>query len=137
MGEEEVEPSDGNQCWEKLIAGNKLFHEGNLLSYISNIGREILPSVRQLTSKGQHPYVTIICCSDSRCSPELIFTEGIGLVFVVRVAGNVVDKTSLGSVEYGIEHCKTKLLLVMGHKNCGAVQASLAESRKRQRGNLN
>jgi len=104
----------------------------NLLSFIANIGHEILPEVRENTARGQHPYVTVISCSDSRCSPELIFTEGIGLLFVVRVAGNIIDKSTLGSIEYGIEHCKTKLLLVLGHQQCGAVIAALGQSRARQ-----
>jgi len=72
---------------------------------------------------GQKPFVTILSCADSRVVPELIFDQGIGDIFVVRVAGNVADTDEIGTVEYGVEHLGTPLLVVMGHTKCGAVSA--------------
>jgi carbonic anhydrase len=75
---------------------------------------------------GQHPYAVVLACADSRVAPELVFDETVGNLFVVRVAGNVVDPTVLGSIEYAVEHLHVTLLVVMGHDSCGAVQAALA-----------
>jgi carbonic anhydrase len=75
------------------------------------------------TSAGQHPFVTVLSCSDSRVPPELLFDEGFGDVFSVRVAGNVANSDEMGSVEYGVDHLGTPLLVVMGHTKCGAVTA--------------
>jgi len=73
--------------------------------------------------KGQKPFVTILSCADSRVVPEIIFDQGIGDLFVVRVAGNVADTDEMGTIEYGVEHLGTHLLVVMGHSKCGAVTA--------------
>lgn len=82
------------------------------------------PERRQATARnGQKPFATILSCADSRVVPELIFDQGIGDVFVVRVAGNVADTDEIGSMEYGTEHLGTPLLVVMGHTKCGAVTA--------------
>jgi carbonic anhydrase len=74
---------------------------------------------------GQHPYAIVLVCSDSRVAPEILFDTSIGELFVVRVAGNVVDPDVLGSIEYAAMHLHPSLLLVMGHDGCGAVQATL------------
>ena len=74
---------------------------------------------------GQKPYAIIITCSDSRVIPEAIFSAGIGDLFVIRVAGNVIDKNQLGSIEYAAEHLGTELAVVLGHDHCGAVDAAL------------
>ncbi|ULQ54848.1 carbonic anhydrase [Flavihumibacter fluvii] len=71
----------------------------------------------------QHPYAVVICCSDSRVSPELLFDEGIGDLFVIRTAGNIIGGVEIGSVEYAVEHLGVKLIVVMGHENCGAIKA--------------
>jgi len=118
-------PQNGEEAWEELKKGNKCFVEGNLSSYLQHIAQEVTPDVRKELSTGQHPYATILTCSDSRVCPELIFDEGLGEIFTVRVAGNVVDKVTLGSLEYSIEHLGTPLLVLMGHQNCGAVTAAL------------
>lgn len=76
-------------------------------------------------TKGQHPYAIILSCSDSRVPPEIVFDESLGKVFVVRVAGNVVDPVTLGSIEYAAEHLHSKLLFVLGHESCGAVKATV------------
>lgn len=72
---------------------------------------------------GQNPFVTVISCSDSRVPVELAFDQGIGDIFVIRVAGNVVDTDEAGSIEYGVEHLQTPLFVVLGHKQCGACTA--------------
>ena len=77
------------------------------------------------TENGQHPYAVIVTCSDSRVPAEHIFNAGIGELFVIRTAGNVIGDHALGSVEYGMEHLGAKLIVVLGHTNCGAVDAAL------------
>lgn len=72
----------------------------------------------------QTPFATIITCSDSRVVPEYIFDTNLGDLFIVRVAGNITDKAVLGSIEYGVIHCHTHLLVVLGHSKCGAVTAA-------------
>jgi carbonic anhydrase len=76
-------------------------------------------------AKGQHPYATILSCSDSRVPPELIFDAGLGELFIVRVAGNVVSPEVAGSLQYAGRHLKTPLFVVLGHTNCGAVGAAV------------
>lgn len=80
---------------------------------------------REELSKGQKPNYIVVACSDSRVSPELVFDNGLGEVFVVRTAGNVVDSVGLGSVEYAAEHLHSKMIIVMGHTSCGAVTAAM------------
>lgn len=82
---------------------------------------------RECTAKnGQHPYAIVICCSDSRVIPEQIFHASIGDLFVIRVAGNVLDGQQLGSIEYAAEHLGCKCVLMLGHTGCGAVAAALS-----------
>ena len=76
-------------------------------------------------SNGQHPYAIIICCSDSRVIPEQIFSASVGDLFVIRVAGNVLDNHQLGSIEYAAAHLGCKLIIMLGHTRCGAVTAAL------------
>jgi len=118
-------PSNPQEAWHRLQKGNACWARGELSKFISHLVPEITPGLRLKLSNEQKPYATIITCSDSRVSPELIFDEGIGLLFIIRVAGNVIDPVSLGSIEYGVEHLKTPVLLIMGHQNCGAVKATL------------
>lgn len=90
---------------------------------------DVSPEVRRRTlTEGQHPYAIIVCCSDSRLIPEAIFSAGIGELFVIRVAGNVIDNHQLGSIEYAAEHLGCKLVVVLGHDHCGAVDAALHHS---------
>ena len=79
---------------------------------------------RELASS-QSPHAEILSCADSRVPPELIFDQGLGDLFIIRVAGNVVSDTELGSLEYGAEHLHVPLLVVMGHQHCGAVTAAV------------
>ena len=105
---------------------NKL-KEGNVkyLDATSNPG-DISALLRKKTcEEGQFPYAVIITCSDSRVIPESIFSAGIGELFVIRVAGNVIDNHQLGSIEYAVDHLGSKLVVVMGHSHCGAVGAAM------------
>jgi carbonic anhydrase len=86
------------------------------------VQREILAEL----AKDQHPYVTILGCSDSRVPPELIFDAGFGELFVIRVAGNVLGPSILGTLQYAGTHLQTPLFLVLGHEGCGAVKAAVA-----------
>jgi carbonic anhydrase len=79
---------------------------------------------RELVS-GQNPHAEILSCSDSRVPPEVLFDQGLGDLFIIRVAGNVVSDTELGSLEYGAEHLHVPLLVVLGHQHCGAVTAAV------------
>ena len=87
-----------------------------------NVASEI--RVKTVTD-GQSPYAVIITCSDSRVIPEAIFSAGIGKLFVIRTAGNTIDGTTLGSIEYAVKHLGVKLIVVLGHTHCGAVEAVL------------
>ena len=108
------------EALEKLKAGNAKY-----LGASANAG-DVSPAIREKTCKeGQFPYAIVITCSDSRVIPESIFSAGIGELFVIRVAGNVIDKHQLGSVEYAAGHLGCPLVLVMGHDNCGAVGAAI------------
>jgi len=78
---------------------------------------------------GQQPYATILTCSDSRVPPEIIFDQGLGDLFVIRVAGNVLDDVILGTIEYAVEHLHTPLVMVLGHDKCGAVTAAVEHGR--------
>jgi carbonic anhydrase len=113
-----------------LKAGNERFQK-NELSKVN-----LSSAKRKELAKGQRPFAVIITCSDSRVPPEYIFNQGLGDLFVVRVAGNVIDKIELGSVEYAVEHLKTSLIVVMGHEHCGAVQAAVENNGKKQDGNI-
>ncbi len=90
-------------------------------------GGNISAEIRKDTAEnGQRPYTVVVTCSDSRVPPEHIFSAGIGDLFVIRTAGNVIGDYELGSVEYGAEHLHAKLVVVLGHTQCGAVDAALS-----------
>jgi carbonic anhydrase len=82
-------------------------------------------SWRKHLKAGQQPFATILACSDSRVPPELVFDQGFGELFVIRVAGNIVSTDVLGSLQYAIRHLHTPLVVVMGHESCGAVTAAV------------
>ena len=103
----------------RLLEGNNRFLAGNLTLKADNSGLE------ELTKNGQHPYAVIISCSDSRVIPEFIFDAGFGELFVIRVAGNILGKSELGSIEYAVHHLKSKYILVLGHTHCGAIASTL------------
>ena len=105
---------------DRLRAGNRRYLYGATAGDVS-------AAVRMETAEhGQHPSAIVIACSDSRVIPEAIFSAGIGELFVIRVAGNVLDRHQLGSIEYAAAHLHCPLILVLGHTGCGAVGASLS-----------
>ncbi len=100
--------------------------DGNARFFSGKSGRpELDVNERRAQIMGQTPYAAILACSDSRVPVELVFDVGLGDLFVVRVAGNVVGETGLGTLEYAIEHLDVHLVMVMGHESCGAVAAAL------------
>ncbi|HEY9418616.1 MAG TPA: carbonic anhydrase [Candidatus Udaeobacter sp.] len=102
----------------KLKEGNGRYTSGNLQHPGQTTER------RTELAKTQHPYAAIVSCSDSRVPPEIVFDQGLGDLFIVRVAGNVINDEGLGSIEYTVDHLDTRLILVLGHQSCGAVKAA-------------
>lgn len=105
----------------RLHAGNASFRAGGFSNAVQS-GR-----VEELLA-GQHPFAAILCCSDSRVPPEIVFSRSLGDLFVVRNAGHVLDEVSLGSLEYAVEHLGVQLIVVLGHEKCGAVTATVADA---------
>jgi carbonic anhydrase len=103
----------------RLAAGNARFVAGQAKHPHADASR------RTALASSQHPFATILACADSRVAPELIFDQGLGDLFVARVAGNVVDDTILASIEYSVIHTGSTLIMVLGHERCGAVQATV------------
>jgi carbonic anhydrase len=103
----------------KLMAGNQRYTRQKEQHPDESLAR------RKELVGGQHPFAVILGCADSRVSPELLFDQGLGDLFVIRVAGNIVDDAILGSIEYAVEHLGTKLIVVLGHEKCGAVSAAV------------
>lgn len=95
---------------------------------------ELSAAERRAQILGQTPFAVVLGCSDSRVPTEIIYDQSLGSLFITRVAGNVVDTGTTGSIEYAVEHLKTSLVVVMGHEGCGAVKAALlpAEDRARE-----
>jgi carbonic anhydrase len=116
---------------DALLVSNEKFIAGDLTDLTSN---SKLANAKLLDTNGQKPKTIIISCSDSRVPPEIIFNKALGEIFVIRVAGNVVDKNQLGSIEYAISkkwNTKT-VLMVLGHTKCGAVHTAADEFKKDQ-----
>ena len=101
-----------------LKEGNARFVSGTLTP------KDDYGALREKLSASQHPFAVVLCCSDSRVAPEIIFDQKLGDLFVIRNAGNIVDEEVLGSIEYAVEHLETPLVVVMGHAACGAVTAT-------------
>jgi carbonic anhydrase len=111
---------DGKQALQRLMEGNKRYVAGNLVVHPHQTRERRV----ELTA-GQHPFAIMLSCSDSRVPPEIIFDQGLGDLFVIRVAGNVIDDVIVGSIEYAVEHLGVQLLMVLGHEQCGAVTAAV------------
>ncbi len=121
MTHKTVETSVGaDEALARLMEGNARFLRGE--PRFSGACKEVLASLVD----GQRPYAAILGCSDSRVPPELIFDAGLGELFIIRVAGNVISPEVMGSIQYAGTHLGTQLLMVLGHEGCGAVQAALA-----------
>lgn len=115
---EQIIVKDANEAILELKNGNKRFLENKLINY--NYKRQI-----ELSKGRQKPYAIVLSCMDSRVPPEIVFDQGIGHLFALRVAGNVEDDNILGSLEYAVEHGHSKVIVVMGHSHCGAVKGSI------------
>lgn len=111
------------EIWEKMRAGNRRYVVGQELR------ADISAQRRRATAAAQHPYAAVLACSDSRVPVEYLFDMGVGDLFVVRVAGNVIGTQESASLEYAVEHMHVPLLLILGHTGCGAVSAALSGCR--------
>ncbi len=110
-----ITPAD---ALEILLAGNQRFING------ISVNKDLLSKV-EMTGNGQKPFAALLSCMDSRAPVELLFDQGIGDVFSVRMAGNIISENVLGSLEYATGVVGSKLLMVMGHTNCGAVKGAI------------
>ena len=113
-----------DEALARLVAGNKCYTEEHF--EIGNLGRT--HSRRQEVAPSQHPYAVVLSCADSRVAPEIVFTAGLGDLFVVRVAGTIASphcRGVLGSIEYAVAELHIPLILVLGHQSCGAVKAAI------------
>jgi carbonic anhydrase len=107
-----------SEALSELKSGNERYVSGKLNHPRRDADR------RAEVAKSQHPFAIVLGCADSRVSPEVLFDQGLGDLFVVRVAGNVLDEHVLGSIEYAVEHFGSGLIVVLGHEHCGAVKAA-------------
>lgn len=115
---ENLDIKDADNALQKLKDGNDRFV--NDKSELINVTKER----RDQLMDGQNPYAVVVSCSDSRVTPNIVFNAGLGEIFDIRLAGNVVDDDALGSIEYGVAHANAPLIVVMGHESCGAVTAA-------------
>jgi len=116
---------DSGTAMRMLLEGNRRFIKSQPLHPHESAQRRV-----ELGLTGQHPFAIILSCADSRVPPENVFDAGLGDLFVVRVAGHIVDDAVIGSIEYASQHLGAKLLVVLGHEKCGAVQAAIANQRE-------
>lgn len=119
MDGEEQDAMTPAQAWQALRDGNARFVAGHREHPHQDVDR------RAQLAHGQHPFAVVFGCSDSRVAAEIIFDRGLGDLFVVRTAGQVVDSAVLGSIEFGVAALGTPLVAVLGHDRCGAVLAAL------------
>lgn len=116
-----------DEAEKALIEGNKRFAAGRFLK------KDFSEEIRlRLSTDPQRPMAVVLTCADSRVAPEVIFDQGLGDIFVVRNAGNVVDSVVLGSIEYAVDQFKIPLILVLGHEKCGAVRCAVDETETSQ-----
>jgi len=113
-------PASADEALARLKAGNDRFLRGE--ARFPTVQKEVLAEL----AAGQQPFATILGCSDSRVPPELVFDAGFGDLFIIRVAGNVLGPSILGTLQYAGTHLHTPLFVVLGHEGCGAVSAALA-----------
>lgn len=118
------------EAYSELQKGNARFVAGKSLH------RKQDPTRRKELAAGQKPHAVILSCSDSRVPPELVFDQGLGEVFPIRVAGNILGAAQVASIEYAVEHLGSNLIVVMGHESCGAVKAALGTKRGETTGSI-
>ncbi len=119
LSSEEGSKISGEQALVKLMDGNARFSSGNASHPDQTFER------RSELVAGQQPFAVVVGCSDSRIPPEVIFDQGLGDIFVIRTAGQVMDNVTIASVEYAVEHLGVPLVVVLGHDSCGAVTAAV------------
>ncbi|CAG0936066.1 carbonic anhydrase [Thermoflexales bacterium] len=119
-------PFTAEQALQRLLEGNQRYATEQAEHPHVSMGR------RAEVAAGQQPFAIILCCSDSRVGPELIFDQGLGDLFVVRTAGHVIDDAVMGSLEYACEELSVPLVMVLGHSRCGAVHATFESVEKFQ-----
>ena len=120
---QEAMPTTPDAALQRLVEGNKRFAADQLTSFA-----EDLRILKANTVDKQEPFAAVLSCADSRVPVELVFDQTIGHIFVTRVAGNIINAEIVGSLEYGAAVLGVKVLLVMGHANCGAVKAAMAKT---------
>ncbi len=118
-GSAENKLAPAEEVWASLMVGNQRFVAGRPLA------RDVVAR-RKAVLGAQQPGVVVLACSDSRVSPTLVFDQGLGDLFEVRVAGNVTDALAMGSIEYALEHLPIRIVVILGHEKCGAVAAAAA-----------
>jgi carbonic anhydrase len=118
---EEDSEISADQSLKTLMEGNARFASGNSI----HPDQSIEDRRAQLVTS-QHPFAIIVTCSDSRIPPEVVFDQGLGDIFVVRTAGEVMDNVTLGTIEYAVDALNVPLIMVIGHDGCGAVDAAVA-----------
>lgn len=111
-------PLTAAEALQRLVDGNQRFRDGQATHPHQSAAN------RLDVARGQHPYAVVLGCIDSRVSPEIVFDQGLGDLFVARVAGNIIDPAGLGSIQFGVEEFHVPLVLVLGHSRCGAVIAT-------------
>ncbi|WP_458790869.1 carbonic anhydrase [Yoonia sp. MH D7] len=116
---EEATPVSPDEALQRLIDGNARYVANAAINTDYSVGRAA-------RAKGQQPFAAVVCCSDSRVAPELLFDQGPGALFVVRVAGNFINEDGLASLEFGAAILGLKLIVVLGHSSCGAVRATIS-----------
>lgn len=120
LAREPIAPT-AEMAWQRLKEGNERFVADRWQA------PDLSPARRATLAQGQHPFAVVLTCADSRVAPELLFDQGLGDIFVLRVAGNIGEPFVLGSIEYAIEHLHAPLVVVLGHEKCGAVAAALGK----------
>ncbi|MBA3035016.1 MAG: carbonic anhydrase [Desulfobacterium sp.] len=109
----------GKEAQQKLLDGNKRY-VNEKQTHINQTAKR-----RIEVAKGQHPFAVVVCCSDSRVPPEILFDQGLGDLFVIRLAGNILNDEAIGSIEYAVDHLDVQYIMVLGHERCGAVGATV------------
>jgi carbonic anhydrase len=117
---------NADEALKLLQAGNQRCVDGKL----NSITPDEMARRRAELVQGQKPFAVVVCCSDSRVGPEIIFDQELGNIFVVRTAGEVLDAAGIGSIEYAVAHLGSPLVLVLGHEHCGAVAAAVADAKE-------
>lgn len=114
----------------------QLLNEGNARFFSGEVSKKDLGSARQtIALKGQKPFAVVLTCSESDVPPELLFDQNLGDLLVIRTVGNVVDDITMGSIEYGVEHYKAPLVVVLGHTDCGIIKEAV-ENKEQCPGNI-